>query len=340
MANLSISGGVVVELLVNGDNLNTTLNSTAPLYQTFKKGTTDFKPNWDTMPQSQQPVVFPRVYSVMGGEVITPTDISWKYNQVDIQFGVDKKATSPSIIAGKIEEIDYNGGKALRMIGNVASDTNNDSDTISFTGTVETSGQRVSVSSDITVLVEEGTNNLYRLLLSMPDDIFEDGQSALEMKAILYNNGTPVSSNVKFEFSKLDGSIIRVKDPNDTHTFTPDDVKGELVVVVKAFVGTEMVAQEQKQVFDSTDPYVIVCDQGDKVKQKAKNDIVYKFSMMNAKHFTKVSSATISISVFSRLTLQDITSQFAIASPSVTITGNKIKEHRSIYIRAIGQTPN
>lgn len=338
MANISISGSVIINLLVNGDNLNTTLNSTAPLYQTFKKGTTDFKPNWGTMPQASQPVVFPRIYSVMEGELLTPTDVSWKYNQVPIVWGPDNKATSPSIIAGKVEKITYNGAEALRMIGNVASDTNNDSDTITFTGSVDSSGQRLTVSSDITVLVEEGTNNLYRLLLVMVKDVFEPGQASLQMQAMLYNSGTLVSNNVEFQFSKLDGSILRGKDPDSILTLSPDDVDGELVVIGKAYVNGELVGQEQKQVFDSTDPFVIVCDQGDKVEQRAKTDIAYKFSLMNARTGSKVSSATFDIKVYNRRTITDITSEFTFAPPTITIPGSKIKEHRSISLNAVAST--
>ncbi|MDD4778723.1 MAG: hypothetical protein PHV53_10615, partial [Fermentimonas sp.] len=63
MANLQVVGGVRIDLLTNGDNLSTTLIATAPLYQTFKKGTQDYSPDWSTMSDTLRPVVFPRIYS-------------------------------------------------------------------------------------------------------------------------------------------------------------------------------------------------------------------------------------------------------------------------------------
>src|SRR5690554_6936336 len=189
MSNLQVSGKLNISLLQNGDNLNTTLNATAPLYQTFKKGTENFTPNWATMSDLDRPVIYPRVYSVMENRVIIPTDINWKYNNVAMSFDAQGIATAPDIAAGKIKQIDYNGAKALRMIGNVASETNNDSDIITFIGNINSSGQTVPVSADITLLIEEGSNNLYRLFLVMTDDVIDNDEESLSMKAILYNNG-------------------------------------------------------------------------------------------------------------------------------------------------------
>lgn len=334
MANLTATGGVSISLLVNGDNLNTTLNSTAPLYQTFKKGTSDFTPNWGTMSDALRPIIFPRIFSVMEGRTLIPTDATWKYNDVSITFDASGIATAPSIIAGKIQEVTYDGAKALKMIGNVASDANNDSDTISFTGRVNSSGQSVLVSSDITVLVEEGTNNLYRLFLMMQDDVLDPGDVSLSMKAMLYNNGSLVSTNIQFEFLKLDGTVLREKDPSDTLSITPSMVGGELMVVCKAYIGSTMVVQEQKQVWDVTDPYVIVCDKGNNVHQRAIDDVIYTFIMLNARTGVEHAGAVFTIKVYSNATLADITSEFNPQSPSITITGAKIQQHKSILIEA------
>jgi len=334
MANIQITGGVSISLLVNGDNINTTLNSTAPLYQTFKKGTNDFTPNWGTMSDALRPIVFPRIFSVMEGRTLIPTDATWKYNDVAITFDAGGIATAPSIIAGKIQEVTYNSAKALKMIGNVASDANNDSDTITFTGRVDSSGQSVLVSADITVLVEEGTNNLYRLFLVMQDDVLDPGDVSLSMKAMLYNNGALVSNNVQFEFLKLDGTVLRTKDPSDTLNITQSMVDGELMVVCKAYVGATMVVQEQKQVWGVTDPFVIVCDQGNIVRQRAIDDITYKFSLLNARTGIEETGVVFDIKVYRNSDSADITSQFSPVSPNITITGAKVGEHKAIFLES------
>jgi hypothetical protein len=334
MANLQVSGGISINLLQNGDNLNTTLNATSPLYQTFKKGTTDFVPDWATMSDADRPVIFPRIYSVMESRVLTPFNVSWKYNGVAMEFDVNGIAIAPDIAAGKIKQIDYNGSKALRMIGNVASDVNNDSDTITFSGSVTSSGQTVQVSADITLLVEEASNNLYRLFLNMTDDVIDGDETQLTMNAVLYNNGAHVTNGVQFEFLDINGTVLRAKDASGTFNVTRAMIDSELLVVCKAYVDNAIVAQEQRQVWDSTDPYTIVCDQGTSVRQRAIDDLTYTFMLLNARTGNAVSGVTFTIKVYKNSTGADITSQFVKTNTSITIPGAKINEHKSLYVDA------
>lgn len=334
MANLQVSGGISINLLQNGDNLNTTLNSTAPLYQTFKKGTQDFVPNWLIMADASRPVVFPRIYSVMGATVLVPSNVSWKYNGVAMIFDAQGIATAPDIVAGKIKQIDYNGSKALRVIGNIASDTNNDSDTITFTGTVLASGQTVNVSAEITLLVEEASSNLYRLFLNMADDVIDGDETSLTMQATLFNSGSQVSSVVEYEFTDQTGAVLRAKGITPTFTITKAMIDSELMVVCKAYVNNAVVAQEQRQVWDSTDPYTIICNQGTSVRQRATDDVTYSFSLLNARTGSLVAGTVFVIKVYKNATTTDITSQFTVTNTSVTVTGAKITEHKSIYVDA------
>lgn len=336
MATLQVSGGISINLLQNGDSLNTTLNSTAPLYQTFKKGTTDFVPNWATMPDGKRPVIFPRVYSVMEAKTLVPTDIRWKYNGVALVFGADGVAIAPSpaVAVGKVKQVDYNGAKALKIVGNVASDVNNDSDTISFFGKVTASGQSIDVSTEITLLVEEASNSLYRLFLIMTDDVIDGDETSISMRAALFNNGSRVTSGIEFEFVNIDGTVLRAKNASDTFVITKAMIDSELMVMCKAYMNNAVVAQEQKQVWDSTDPFTIVCDKGTSVRQSALDNVVYGFSLLNARTGSVVPNTAFIIKVYKNATAADITSQFAKTNKSITITGAKITEHQSIYVDA------
>lgn len=334
MANLQVSGGITINLLQNGDNLNTTLNATKPLYQTFKKGTTDFSPDWEAMNDSDRPIVFPRVYSVMDGITLTPTNVSWKYNNVAMTFDANGLATAPSLIAGKIRQVDYNGTKALKIIGNVASDTNNDSDTITFTGNVTSGGQVVTVSADITLLVEEASNNLYRLFLLTSDDVIDGDQTSISLQAVLYNNGAQVTTGIEYEFLDQGGTVLQAKGTSNTLTVTREMVDAELMIVCKAYVNNAVVAQEQRQVWDATDPYTIVCDKGTNIRQRQNEDVTYSFSLMNARTGSIVSGVVFTIKVYKNSDSTDITSQFTKTNTSITITGAKIYEHKSLYVDA------
>lgn len=332
MAETKVSGGISITLRKNGDSLNTTLNATAPLYQTFRKGTNDFSPNWATMADAQRPVIFPRVYSVMEAAVLAVTDITWQYNGVGMTFDSSGICTYPDVAAGKVRQIDYNGSKALKMIGNVASDTNNDSDTIGFIGKANATGEQVTVSAEITLLVEESSANIYRLFLNMDDDVIDGDETQVTVTAALFLSGAQVSTGVQYEFLKLDGTVLRAKNASPTFNVTRAMIDSELMVVCKAYVNNVVVAQDQRKVFDSTDPFVILCDKGMNAWQYASENVTYTFSVMNFRTGSTVSGVVFDIAVYKNSNKSNITSQFTKTNTSITIPGAKIMEHDSIYV--------
>ena len=332
--SISVSGGVVINLLQNGDNLSTTLNSTAPLYQTYKKGTGGFSPDWEEMTDASRPRVYPRVYSVMESSVLQVSNIVWKYNGVTMTFDEQGVCTAPDIAIGKVAEIDYQGTKALKMIGNVASETNNDSDTISFSGSVLAGGQTVNVSAEITLLIEEASSSLYRLFLNMSDDVIDGDETSLTMTAALYNAGVQVTTGVEFLFASITGTTLRSKGSSPTFTITREMIDSELMVVCKAYIGDTVVAQEQRQVWDSTDPFTIICSEGSSVRQSSKDNATYNFTLLNARTGSAVSGTVFTLKVIKNSDTSDITSEFTKTNTSITVPGTKILEHKSLYIDA------
>jgi len=334
MANTRVSGGVTITLLKNGDNLNTVLLSTLPLYQTFKKGTQDYVPNWATATSGQQPVIFPRVYSVMEARVIPLTNAGWKYNGVAMTFNASGVCTAPDICAGKIKQVDYNDSKALQIIGNIASEVNNDSDIITFSGSALASGQNINVSAEIPILIEEASANIYRLFLNTADDVIDGDETSLAMTAALFNMGSQVTAGVQYEFLNEAGTVLRSKSSSANFTITKAMIDSELLVICRAYVNDVVVAQEQKQVWDSTDPFVIICDKGSNVRQGPGENITYTFSVLNTRTGSVVPGVVFTIKVFKNATGADITSQFTKTNTSVTIPGTKINEHLSLYVDA------
>lgn len=339
MANLQVQGGVRIDLLTNGDNLATTLIATAPLYQTFKKGTQNYSPDWSTMDDALRPVVFPRIYSVMESAAKAPTDVSWKYNGADMTFDTKGVAIAPELAIGKIKQIDYtyNGKvvKALRMIGNVANSVNNnDSDTITFKGKVQASGQEISVTADATILIEEASNNLYKLFLNMDDDVLDGDETSLTMTAALYNNGAIVNTGVQFEFKDALGTILKAKGTSSTLSITKEMVDNELMILCNAYVDNVVVASEQKQVWDSTDPFAVLCNQGNKTNQHSDEDVIYSFSLLNLRTNTTVTGTVFVFNIIRLSDNADITAQFNSTDTSITMPGAKMYEHKSIYIGA------
>lgn len=331
MGNLRVSGGVNINLLANGDTLNTVLNATAPLYQTFKKGTNEFSPNWgsSSFDDALRPIIYPRVYSVMEAKEMPVEDIVWKYNGINIQFDASGESTSPDIVAGgKLKKTTHNGTEALKIMGNIASETNNDSDTISFTGNAT-----VQVSAEITLLIEEASSNLYRLFMNMTDDVIDGDETHVEINAVLYHSGVPVLSGVEYVFSDVVGTVF-TRNTTGKLQVTRAMVDSELLVVCKANVDGKMVAQEQRQVWDALDPYTIVCDRGSAVSQKATEDLTYYFTLFNARTGNSVSGQGFTIKVYKTSNSTDISSQFTIGTRSVVVTGAKLVEHKALYVDA------
>lgn len=337
MANpVVVSGGTQINLLVNGDTLNTVLNATAPLYQTFKKGSSDMSPNWATMPDASRPIIFPRIYSTMNAVEITDiTNVSWKYNGVVMAFDGSGIATAPSIAAGKVQKVTYQGKESLKMIGNIASDSNNDSDIVTYSGIVFASGQSIAVSAEITILVEEAANNLYRLFLSLDDDVVSGDETGLLIEAQLFNDGAVVApAAVQYEFVDFaTQAVLRAKGA-PTYTIPRSAINSELLIQCKAYVNDVVVAHEQRQVWDSTDTYVVLCDQGERPMQRSNQTVVYTYSVSNVRTNTIVTGKVFTFKVLNLRTGADISSEFTKTSTSVTVTGTQIKTHQSIYIDA------
>lgn len=323
--------------LQNGDSLNITLNATAPLYQTFKKGTDEYTPNWATMPDADRPVIYPRSYSVMEAQVKAVTNIAWKYNNVAMTFDANGLCTAPDIAAGKVRQIDYNGTKALKMIGNVASDTNNDSDMISFFGKVRTDGQDIDVSAETTLLIEEAAANLYRLFLNMTDDVIDGDETSLQMTASLYNMGTAVTSGAEFEFTDIAGNVLRAKGSSPVFTVTRGMIDSSLMVTCKAYVGGIVVAMEHRQVWDSSDGVALVCNHGARKGQTTHETIDYIFWIINSRTGSTVPGATFEYKVINTLDKSEITSDFAITGDTVTVTPANINQYESFYIWVKGE---
>jgi hypothetical protein len=326
-----VSNFTSIDLLENSESLNVVLNATSPLYQTFKKGTTEFSPNWETMPDAQRPVIYPRVYSTMEAVVVAVTDIGWKYNSVAMVFDAeDGLCTYPDAAADKFKQIDYNGSKALKMVGNVASDANNDSDTITFTGKVSASGQTLDVSADITLLIEEASNNLYRMFLNMDDDVLDGDETQLSMTAQVFNNGTLVSSNIEYEFLDIEGNVLRAKNTSGTLAVTGEMINGQLMVVCKAYIGSVPVATEQRMVWDSKDAVSLHCDQGSRIVQKLAETKTYTYYVVNHRTGVQIPDSNVTYSSIKVLRISDrvdISDQFTIGTNNVVVPGAKIKDN-------------
>lgn len=141
-----------------------------------------------------------------------------------------------------------------------------------------------------------------------------------------------LKAGVEYEFLDELGTVLRAKGTSPSFNITRAMIDSELLVVCKAYMNNLVVAQEQRQVWDSTDPFTIICDKGSQVRQSATDNVVYNFSLLNARTGATVPGIVFTIKVFKNSTTADITSEFTKTNTSVTIPGAKVVEHRSLYI--------
>lgn len=332
---LEVYGSISVLPLVNGDTINARLESTQSLYQTFRKGTEMFNPNWVTMPDKDRPIIFPRIYSSnLGGEVDDISDVSWKYNQQPIIFDSNGVASSPGVIDGKIKKVIYEDREALKLIGNVASDENNTSDTITFTGRISVSGQEPFVSAETTILIEEATGSNYRLLLEISDHIIDGDETGVDAKAILYVGGQKVTNGVKYQYLNTLDQVLRDKSESPEYFLSKDLVHGEIILRVKAFVDNVEVAEAQRQVLDWTDPYAIQCTLGGETHQDFKKDTTYIFNLVNQRTGMPVADPRFDFAARIRSSSVDIAGDLAQTDTTITLPGATLNEHGAIDLIA------
>lgn len=236
MAN--VNGGITVSGVIDGSSvLGEVCVLNGPLLQYYDGA--GVKPDWaakySTNP-SQVPTLFPKLHDSATGEDLTGTVSLTKvtYNDTDITWGNDGKATAPAIIANKLKKESYSYGgstiECVKFIGNPASEsTNPDDDRIAFYGTVVSSGGQITFSNigtNVEIRRLESTD-VFDVYISVPaaydSYIKRNGTTgntiATRRLATLVKNGEPVSaadmSGYVFEWADITNKTVDVLSNSD-----------------------------------------------------------------------------------------------------------------------------
>lgn len=287
----NINGGITITGVIDGSSvLGEIAVINGPLLQYYDGASV--KPDWAakyaTNPSSV-PTLYPKMHDSATGEDLTGTVLLTRvtYNDTDITWGNDGRATAPAIIANKLKKESYSyGGRTIecvKFIGNPASEsTNPDDDRIAFYGTCVSSGGAITfsnVGTNIEIRHLESTD-VFDVYISVPSAydsyIKRNGATGQTIPtrrlATLMKNGEPVSASemtgYTFEWADITNKTVKVLTNSDpgitigttvspfTDTITIDEAAVDSMMTIRCRVkdgSNQAIATSVTTVFDFSD---------------------------------------------------------------------------------------
>lgn len=253
--------------IIDADSLSFTLMATEPLVQYLKKGTSDgFMPNWAT--SDRKPVIYPNAMSQLEGirkQAVAGSE-EWSYNGTVMTFNASGVSVTPAVIAGTFQKQLYNNGDflvpALKIIGNLVSPTNVDTDQIGMSCKVEVSGIQIPASNSISIRLEETVGDPYQGFISATDGgVIDNNTKSVTLTAELTKGGSYVTEGITYKWFR---AVLGGWEALSGIAATPNKllVNDSMVDTFAMFkceywIGGLMVFSSVTKVSDETDPLIL-----------------------------------------------------------------------------------
>ena len=142
----------------------------------------------------------------------------------------------------------------MKIVGNLASASNMDADTIRMDGEIEASGHNLGYTSEIPLAISEFSNSAYYGFLYPSDGGIIDGDTAtVKVTQELYKGGSLVpQSNYSLKWYKMPSTTAW--STANSVSLVADDIDSKLSVRAEYIIGGEVVATAICEVSDETDP--------------------------------------------------------------------------------------
>lgn len=264
--SMTVQGSFQLTGLINGDTFNGFLRVQGnPLLQVFTPGTDTVSPDFESMSADKQPTVVPVIRAASTGGVVVPQTYTWKYNGVELTFDGTTNLCTNSGMEGVFEKIaslqvtidgDQYNLTALRVKKNLAAIGNYDNDRISFSGTIESGGNQITINEISTaVTIMEATGNSYYIQITASDESIDDENDTVTLTAHIYKSGIEVSDTSGYTFQWYKRGITDTAwGTSKTQVVTRDDVDSMLPVRCEVRLDGEVVGNGFTFVVDYTDP--------------------------------------------------------------------------------------
>lgn len=237
-----ISNHFCITALQEGVTVQGSLRINGSLSQNFNPRTGVPVPNWKTDAASR-----PSIYPVIrrGATYMSRSQIYnpvWMYNDIAIQFDSSGKSTNfkdasndPLFQLGTTT-VELGGNsysvELLTIISNVASDSNTDLDTISFSGSVELNGKQIAIPAcSVDIKIAQMSTTGYLGLLAPESAIISEKGQSVDITATLYDDaGAQPSSWYTKWFDAATGTEITSACGAKKLTVTEADVTDNMVL--------------------------------------------------------------------------------------------------------------
>jgi len=254
---IQVSGSAVAHRLRSGETVTTRLDYDKALYQGIDDGGGLPNPNW--LIAANQPTITPAITRSLSTDsvAIIAGSAVWKYNGVALTFGTD--GISNGAYAPGLFQINTTTG-ALKIIGNLASLTNTNVDSLRFDA-VANVGYETPVGADIEVRIELVGKNSYTGVVDSSTKTLKEGVTdSITASAKLAYGLSPLAT-FKTEWLK-GGAVFKTKSSEATCNITRADVSGSQVFTCNFYATIDgvdtLVSSYMFVIYDSSDPYDVV----------------------------------------------------------------------------------
>lgn len=260
----TLSGSVTFKVIKGSGNPMTRLMSDKLLSQFRETGSPALKPDWTVV--ANQPTVWPQILAqetgtLIVGSAIDSSSVKWYWRGTEITFTAN---VATGTYAGKFAKtttlINGQSVPALKITGNIM-DGLAANDVIGFECRVKssTSANYIPVAANISVTIDEVSAGAYKGYITAGDGSVSQSSPTERLTATLLRGATEVTSGVSYKWYRWDNAWAEIAGQTAKYLdVTLDMVDGSETFKVEFTVGGSIVASDQADIIDESDPFRVV----------------------------------------------------------------------------------
>lgn len=287
MSKYSAQGSITIRRLRNGDSFFITLELNGkPLYQGVVEGTGAVAPDWSVA--DNQPVITPNVTSARGNSV-SLSNHQWEYNGVALNFSGAESDGWTLDSTGKFK-INATTG-ALRIVANLASETNCANDTLTYSCVATVGGVEYNISKSIDVQIQTVGASSYTGFITATTEQLTAGVSDSILSTSLTLGVTSVTAYYVKWYK--DDTLWSEKNGSKTITVGRDDVDGTQLFIAEFYKdssASEPLYRAGIRILDTLDDYQVQWETTSaNVEVSQGKDVTVEASVVNMRTHNKES---------------------------------------------------
>ena len=244
-----VSGMISFTRILDGNIITSNLYSSKILIQRLKRGTITPLPDWEV--KDNQPIIYPRVIAQSTGKRMSLHSFKWLHNGAEINSSDTRFAL-----------VDYDDGgvtvPGLKIVKNLVSFDNLDTDVITFAAKSTINGVEYDVKANIDVRLEEMVGDPYDGVIEVTEGgVIDDDTPEVTATSILYKGGSVIKENITYKWFRIttDGQKELKPNPATPHkmVFKAEDVDSELTIKVDFYDQGQFVYSVVRTLTDETD---------------------------------------------------------------------------------------